>query len=235
MLRHRRFRVALLSGALLGPVLAAQPTWAQSSLGMTNSDEAIRQYEQGTLETLRARCAHQRSEPLRNRAEFSGVTNGVVSVQATSGPTARYALLAYDKDKRIFQFVDGQALGRNARLVLPLVLPRDYANCRIVRNAQAQEFLEVHLIARNEVSTAEAMQRLYDEVTIAAQTLTPSSASDPGASPTPLCANAPAAGTGQSQLHMRVAGAPLALAFCSDAVMYIGERMEVLMRKVFGR
>lgn len=202
---------------------------------MSNSDEAIRQYEQGTLATLRARCFQQRIPSLQTRAEFAGISNGAVLVQRPSGLNGRYTLIAYDKDNRSFHFIDGQALGRGARLQVQLALPRDYANCRILRDAQAREFLEVHAVARNDLSAAEAMQQLYDEVLRAHPPLLAADGTHLAGFAPPLCANAPAPVAGSNQLSVRANGAAVRLASCSDAMVYVAERMDALMRKVFGR
>jgi hypothetical protein len=220
---------------LLAFALGASNVSAQAPLTFTNSAEAVRQYEQGTLETLRERCTHLRSDTLRERPDIADMANGFIAVLDDKPQGPRYSLLAYDKDKRSFTLIDGQRLGRDIRLLVPLALPRDYANCRIVRNGQAQEFLEVVQIARNEPSGSDTLTRLHGTILDAAK---PEARVVPALEGHPLCTNpSPKAGAGAVRANIQVLGNGEAyvLDTCSDAMLYLSERVQQQLRKVLRR
>ncbi len=221
------------AAAYLLLALAAGGACAQAPLRMSNSEEALRQYEQATLDSLRERCAHTRSEALRERADVADIRNGFVTTAEDSRRgQQRYSLFAYDRDKRLFTLIDGQRLGRDARLTLPLALPRDYAYCRIVRNAQAQEFVEVVHVARNEVSSIDAANRMHDNMRQAAR---PLADTRPAAEGPLACANLNRSGAAIAPTQLLSDGEAWTVPSCPDALLYMAERTDRLLRKVFGR
>lgn len=219
--------------AVLALTIAAGGVRAQAPPRLSNSTEAVRQYEQGTFDSLRERCTHIRSDAVRERAEVAEITNGFLAmVEDNRRGQQRYALFAYDRDSRVFTLIDGQRLGRDARLTLPLALPRDYANCRIVRNARAQEFVEVVHLHRNALSSVEAANRLYDDTLSATRALATTMAATEGHR---LCTNPTRSGAARAHTQLLSDGQALALGSCPDAVLYLAERTDRLLHKVFGR
>lgn len=219
--------------AALALTLAAGSACAQAPLRLSNSTEALRQYEQGTFDSLRERCARIRSDAVRERAEVAEIANGFVAVvEDNRRGQQRYSLFAYDRDTRLFTLIDGQRLGRDARLTLPLALPRDYANCRIVRNAQAQEFVEVVHLNRNALSSVDTANRLHDDTLAAARALATTMPATDGHR---LCANPARSGAARTHTQLLSDGHALVLGTCPDAVLYLAERTDRLLHKVFGR
>lgn len=193
----------------------------------------MRLYEQGTFDSLRERCVHVRSDAVRERVEVADITNGLIAEHEDSRRgQQRYSLFAYDKDKQVFTLIDGQRLGRDARLTLPLALPRDYAYCRIVRNSESQESLEVVHVARNEMANLDKARRQYDDLLVAAK---PQARTVPANEGKVLCANPARSGVIRARTQLLGEGGALSLEACPDALLYMSERADRLLRSVFGR
>src|SRR3990167_4289283 len=144
-------------------VLAHGAVLAQPPVQFNNSQQALQQYEASTLESLTERCTATKTEQYQSPEEVRSLRNGYVDVAEQNPQTGLYSIFVFDQDKRSFTLVDGQVLKPNGRLLLRLALPRDYGRCRLVRDAQGTERLEVVHLERNYVSDAQRMQRLRKE------------------------------------------------------------------------
>lgn len=201
--------------------------FAQPPVQFNNSQQALQQYEASTLESLMERCTATKTEHYQAPEEVRSLRNGYVDIAEQNPQTGLYSIYVFDQDKRSFTLIDGQVLNRSSRLLLRLALPRDYGRCRLVRDAQGVERLEVVHLERNYVSDAQRMQRLRKESLDLA-------ASAPAAPQPSICQdNKPA----QRSLAGRVwvDGKPLDTAACNDAQITLHERMRKLARKVHER
>ncbi len=208
---------------LVGVLSGASAAHAQAPIEFTNSPEAVRLYEESTLESLRSRCDSLKASGLMSRPEVQGLKNGFVSVHAFAKDPNRYAAYVYDQDKHTFLLLDGQRLGRGARLTLPLALPRDYGRCRIVRDVEGFEQLELVHRDLTAQSDAQAFDRLLKET-----------ADWTGPADTP-CPQPLKADGGRSVDRVVVQGKQVTFPACSDGGMSVRDRMDKLVRRVFER
>ncbi|TAF85783.1 MAG: hypothetical protein EAZ54_02020 [Curvibacter sp.] len=148
--------------------------------------------------------------------------NGFVDVMTQNPQTGLYSVFVFDQDKRSFILVDGQALSRDKKLSLRLVLPRDYGRCRIVRTPQGSEMLEVVHVERNYVSDVQRMQKLSKELL----ELQAAGALQPAA-----CA----ATAGFQNVQFMDAGNRVSLNVCHEATATMVERLRKTVRKVHER
>ncbi len=200
-------------------VLAHGAALAQPPVQFNNSQQALQQYEASTLDSLTERCTATKTEHYQSPEEVRSLRNGYVDIAEQNPQTGLYSIFVFDQDKRSFTLVDGQVLKPNGRLGLRLALPRDYGRCRMVRDAQGVERLEVVHLERNYVSDAQRMQRLRKESLALAATV--------AASPQPvLCQDAKLAG------RVWVDGKPQTLSSCPEAQLALHTRMRKLVRKV---
>lgn len=203
-------------------VLVHGAVLAQPPVQFNNSPQALQQYEASTLDSLTERCTASKTEHYQSPEEVRSLRNGYVDVADQNPQTGLYSIFVFDQDKRSFTLIDGQVLKPNGRLWLRLALPRDYGRCRIVRDAQGAERLEVVHLERNYVSDVQRIQRLRKESLDLAVTL--------AATPQPaICQDAKLAG------RVWVDGKPHALTSCPDAQLALHTRMRKLVRKVFER
>lgn len=203
-------------------VLAHGAVLAQPPVQFNNSQQALQQYEASTLESLTERCTATNTEQYQSPEEVRSLRNGYVDVAEQNPQTGLYSIFVFDQDKRSFTLVDGQVLKPNGRLLLRLALPRDYGRCRLVRDAQGVERLEVVHLERNYVSDAQRMQRLRKE----SQDLATSVQATPQP---PACQDAKLAG------RVWAEGKPQTPASCQEAQLALHERMRKLVRKVHER
>lgn len=197
--------------------------WAQPPIQFSNSKEALKRYEDSTLDSLRERCTPKKSPDLWAREELQTIRNGYVLVNDRMAQPGRYEIFAFDRDKRIFYLFDGQTLERANRLHLKLALPRDYARCRLVRGANGAEQLEVVHIERNYPSESQKAQRLLDEIRDLRGDEPPSSA-----------VPAQCAGTAWKD-RVLVEGNAVPLAGCGEVSQSLRERLGRVLRKVYER
>lgn len=207
-------------------LLAHGAALAQPPVQFNNSQQALQQYEASTLESLMERCTATKTEQYQAPEEVRTLRNGYVDIAEQNPQTGLYSIYVFDQDKRSFTLIDGQVLNRNGRLLLRLALPRDYGRCRLVRDAQGVERLEVVHLERNYVSDAQRMQRLRKESLDLV-------ASAPAAQ-LPACQDGKPA---QRSLAGRVwvDGKPQTASMCQDAQLALLERMRKLARKVHER
>lgn len=207
-------------------LLAHGVVWAQPPVQFNNSQQALQQYEASTLESLMERCTATKTEQYQSPEEVRSLRNGYVDIAEQNPQTGLYSIYVFDQDKRSFTLIDGQVLNRNGRLLLRLALPRDYGRCRLVRDAQGVERLEVVHLERNYVSDAQRMQRLRKESLDLV-------ASAPAAQ-LPACQDGkPAQRSLAGQVWMD--GKPQTASVCQDAQLALLERMRKLARKVHER
>ena len=202
----------------LSATFAALPAGAQAPIQFTDSAAAIRQYEERTLENLRDNCKTQKGEWLFDRAEITSMRHGFVSARAYVKDQNRYSVFIYDGDKHNFLMIDGQKLSRGSRLTIPLALPRDYAYCRIVRDSQGSERLEVLHRVLGAPAEAQAFDRLLKDAGELA-TLTPP-------------ANCPAPAKLSFSDRLVLKGTEVKFSGCMDAATSLRERMDKLVRRV---
>lgn len=210
--------IRVITTALLLPALG----WAQAPIQFSNSTKAIKQYESSTLESLVERCPVVRAESYQAPDEVRAMRNGFVDVMTQNPQTGLYSVFVFDQDKRSFILVDGQALSRDKKLSLRLVLPRDYGRCRIVRTPQGAEMLEVVHVERNYVSDVQRMQKLSKELL----KLQAAGALQPAA-----CA----ATAGVQNVQFMDAGNRVSLNVCHEATATMVERLRKTVRKVHER
>ena len=202
----------------LSATFAALPAAAQAPIQFTDSAAAIRQYEERTLENLRESCKTQKGEWLFDRTEITSMRHGFVSARAYVKDPNRYSMYLYDGEKHSFLMIDGQKLSRGSRLTIPLALPRDYAYCRIVRDSQGTERLEVLHRVLGAPSEAMAFDRLLkDAADLASFTSAPS-------------CPAPAKLSFTDRLVLN--GKEVKFSGCLDAATSLRERMDKLVRRV---
>lgn len=206
--------------------VAAQCASAQPPIEFTNTPEAVRLFEAGTLDTLRERCPLIKANSLLGRPEPLGLLNGYVFVTENKPKPGRYSVFVYDQDKRSFSLIDGQSLVRNGRLTVPLALPRDYARCRIVRGPAGLEQLEVVHVEKNYVSDLQSMQRLVDEAKDLGAQL--AAGQEPCDSPPTSTAPAPLD-------QLKAGGVSMPLSGCHAAALTMRDRMTRILRKVYER
>lgn len=221
-----------LSSRLLLMVAAmafSVPSRAQPPIQFTNSTEAMRQYEESTIEGLRERCKLKRaSASLEEREEVASIRNGFVSVRSDSRTPGWYELFAFDSDKRTFTLIEGQSLGRGAKLQVKLSLPRDYSRCRIVQNPAYTDQLEVVHLERNSPGEAQKMRALVQRTKELAQS-TAANASNSN------CLQFPAGSPAHGSDRFLVEGELVRLHACNTGLLDAHERMVRLSRKVFER
>lgn len=204
--------------ALLLPVMAL----AQAPIQFSNSPTAIKQYESSTLESLVERCSVVKVESYKAPEEVRALRNGFVDVMAQNPKTGLYSVFVFDQDKRTFTLVDGQALSRDKKLSLRLVLPRDYGRCRLVRTPEGAEMLEVVHSERNYVSDVQRMQKLSKELL----ELSAASAQQPSS-----CA----AASSVQDVQFLNSGNRITLNVCHEATAAMVERLRKTVRKVHER
>lgn len=209
----RVFTIALLLPAFC---------WAQAPIQFNNSPTAIKQYESSTLESLVERCPVVKAESYKVPEEVRALRNGFVDVVPQNPKTGLYSVFVFDQDKRSFTLVDGQALARDKKLSLRLVLPRDYGRCRLVRTPEGAEMLEVVHSERNYVSDVQRMQKLSKELL----ELSAVSAQQPAA-----CA----AASSVQDVQFVNAGNRATLNVCHEATAAMVERLRKTVRKVHER
>ncbi|MGQ0710114.1 MAG: hypothetical protein ACT4NV_10230 [Rhodoferax sp.] len=214
-------RWALCAAALFG----ALPASAQPPLQFNNTAQALRQYEQSTLEGLRQRCSSAKDGGYASAPELQQLRNGFAEIGPPAPQSGRYEVLLFDQDKRSFVLIEGQALRADERLHLRLALPRDYARCRIVRESSGAERLEVVHTERNYVSDAQMAQRLLQQ----AQEIAPTA-------PAAACAIAPRETPPTSSGSYRVAQSVWwELPLCHDALGAARQRLSRLAHRVLDR
>lgn len=206
----------------LSSLLVAAPAFAQAPIQFSNSTEAIRLYEERTLEQLRERCSVQKSNGLFGREEVVALRQGYASAHGYARDANRYSVYIYDAEKRTFTMLDGQRLARGARLTVPLALPRDYAYCRIVRDSQGYEQLEVIHKELTATGDGQAFDRLLSDAADLA-----------GATP-PACP-ADAKNTLPFIDRIVLRGKQVAFPVCHDTAISLRERMDRLARRVHER
>lgn len=210
-------------------LLVGAVAWGQPPIQFNNTQEALKLYENSTLDSLRERCTAKKSADLWARDELQALRNGYVLVNEAMAQPGRYEVFAFDRDKRTFYLIDGQSLERNNGLLLKLALPRDYARCRIVRGSTGTEQLEVVHIERNYPSESLKAQRLLDELR-------------------DLAAEGPADTVRTAQCAVRIGppGVPLkdrvlvqgqavSLPGCGEVQLSLRERLGRVLRKVYER
>ncbi|MDP3653417.1 MAG: hypothetical protein Q8R67_17255 [Rhodoferax sp.] len=223
-----RFVFLPIGAVFIGTLFMGSVAWGQPPIQFNNTQEALKLYEDSTLDSLRERCSAKKFPDLWAREELQALRNGYVLVNEAMAQPGRYEVFAFDRDKRTFYLIDGQSLERNNRLHLKLALPRDYARCRIVRGSAGAEQLEVVHIERNYPSESLKAQRLLDELRdLAAQGLT-------GPVPAAQCAVRTGPGTRLND-RMLVQGKDLSLADCGEAQQSLRERLGRVLRKVYER
>lgn len=206
-----------------GVLTCAGPTHAQAPIEFTNSPEAVRLYEESTLESLRNRCESVKASGLMSRPEVQALKNGFVSVHGFAKDPNRYAAYLYDQDKHSFVLLDGQRLGRGVRLTVPLALPRDYGRCRIVRDVEGFEQLELVHRDLTAQSDAQAFDRLLKEAV---------DWTGPGDAP---CAQPLKTDGARTADRVVLQGKLATFPSCSEGGMSVRDRMDKLARRVFER
>jgi hypothetical protein len=154
--------------------------------------------------------------------EVRALRNGFVDVMPQNPKTGLYSVFVFDQDKRTFTLVDGQALSRDKKLSLRLVLPRDYGRCRLVRTPEGAEMLEVVHSERNYVSDVQRMQKLSKELL----ELSAASAQQPSS-----CA----AASSVQDVQFLNSGNRVTLNVCHEATAAMVERLRKTVRKVHER
>lgn len=208
--------------AWLSTLLGVSSAFAQAPIQFTNSAEAVRRYEERTLEQLRERCSVQKSAGLFGREEVLALRHGYASAHGYARDPNRYSVYIYDAEKRTFTLLDGQRLSRGVRLTVPLALPRDYAYCRIVRDSQGYEQLEVIHKALTATSDGQAFDRLLADATDLASA-TPSSCPTGAKNTLPFI----------DRIVLR--GKQVTFPICHDTAISLRERMDRLARRVHER
>lgn len=210
--------IRVITIAVLLPAFA----WAQAPIQFSNSPKAIQQYESSTLESLVERCPVVKAESYKAPDEVRSLRNGFADVVTQNPQTGLYSVFIFDQDKRSFILVDGQALSRDKKLSLRLVLPRDYGRCRLVRTPQGAEMLEVVHTERNYVSDVQRMQKLGKELL----ELSAAAAPQPAA-----CV----AAAGMQDIQFWDAGNRVSLNVCHEATAAMVERLRKTVRKAHER
>lgn len=200
---------------------------AQPPVQFNNSQQALQQYEASTLESLMERCTSVKTEHYLSPDEVRTLRNGYVDVAEQHPQTGQYSIFVFDQDKRSFTLIDGQVLKPGGRLQLRLALPRDYGRCRLVRDAQGIERLEVVHLERNYVSDAQRMQRLRKE------SLDLAASVSPAPQPTACQDGKPAPRSLAGRVWLD--GKAQELLACNEAQLALHERMRKLARKVHER
>lgn len=208
--------------AWLSTLLSISPAFAQAPIQFSNSAEAVRLYEERTLEQLRERCSVQKSTGLFGRDEVAALKQGYASAHGYARDPNRYSVYIYDADKRTFTLLDGQRLARGTRLTVPLALPRDYAYCRIVRDSQGYEQLEVLHKQLTATSDGQAFDRLLADAADLASTAPPACPAD-------------AKNTLPFTDRIVLRGKQIAFPVCHDTAISLRERMDRLARRVHER
>lgn len=203
----------------------AWPASAQPPLQFNNTPQALRQYEQSTLESLRQRCASAKDSGYASAPELLQLRNGFAEIGPLVPQSGRYDVFVFDQDKRSFILIEGQSLRPDERLHLRLALPRDYARCRIVRESSGAERLEVVHTERNYVSDAQVAQRLLQD----AHEATPA---QPSAACTIASHDAAPAALGSYRVHQ---ARWWALPDCHGALAGMRQRLSRLAHRSLGR
>lgn len=201
---------------------------AQPPIQFSNSKEAIRQYEESTIETLRERCKPQQSADLALREELVGIRDGFIAIRPEKNQSGHYEVFAFDSDKRSFFLIDGQTLLGNTPLKIKLSLPRDYARCRLVQNPQQADLLEVVHIERNYQGDAQKMRALIQR----ANDLRTAATNPSGRA---ACERFPIESPARSEDKIIANGSVITPNACDPALRDTHERMAKLVRKVFER
>ena len=226
-----RLTTSLLAALVVNALVAGRVA-AQAPLQFANTPEAVRLYEEGLLEQLRTKCSAKKYDGLLGREELTGLRNGYITVYEHLPEPGRYSVFAYDQDKRSFVLIDGQRLTRNVRLTLKLALPRDFARCRVVRDATGFEQIEV---VHRETTAASESQVLDRFIKDAAELSAQLAGLDKTSGPAVVCA-APGAGQAPAPADRTVVlSKVLEHLGCRDAAIALRERMDRLVRRVFER
>ncbi len=218
-----RFGLWSVCALAIFTLLQSSGVGAQAPIQFNNSKEALKLYEDSTVDSLRERCTPKKSLDLWAREELQAIRNGYVLVNDRMAQPGRYEVFAFDRDKRIFYLFDGQTLERSNRLYLKLALPRDYARCRLVRGANGAEQLEVLHIERNYPSESQKAQRLLDELRDLGR------AGPSGSAVAAQCADA------AWKDRVMVEGNAVPLAGCGEVSQSLRERLGRVLRKVYER
>lgn len=206
------------------------PLHARTPMSLGNSSEALRQYQDSTIDSLRERCARIQADGLPQRPERRAIRNGYVLTQGQPDDPGRYTVFAFDQDRRLFWMIDGQVMARSLRPTLKISLPRDYARCRFVRDPAGLEQFEVVHAERNRPSDARVIGRLIQDARDLALQGPTSAVMGAGKCATP--SGRPS--TTPDDLLL-VDGEPLTWRACHEPTLLVRDRLARLVRRAHGQ
>ncbi len=137
--------LAVLTLALSGSAVAQGLNRVHKPEPLRSADKAVRLYEAGQLRTLLSRCKREQTSGTWAQWEGTQASDRAWLLQypADNSQNPRGAYARVLLDKRQAEWVDYQPVDGSQRLWLKPALPRDYARCRVVTNAQGEVRLEI--------------------------------------------------------------------------------------------